>query len=167
MLVVEAPRPALNVHPASGVPSSGTRVNSVQSAAASLEIVERALVDLRNAPNTASNNTSRRRREHPESKLTVPDTEFDFQAGLKIFDKYTMATKKSEADNNDETKVEESKPAYDPTASFFDNFSEADRRRGEERNKNIQTFGVPGGSGGMGRDKGRGRGRRGPRRNGR
>ncbi|KXN91470.1 hypothetical protein AN958_00732 [Leucoagaricus sp. SymC.cos] len=147
---------------------------SVQNAAASLETVERALGDLRisNAQNGAGTVTGGGRgggrrngggRQHPVEQIKVPTTDFDFESDS------------TEAGAEGEKKPA---PAYNPKSSFFDSLSSSTstppggsipsgggrggrrggpgggsagrNRREEERERNVATFGEPGGVGLMG-----------------
>ncbi|KAG6331253.1 hypothetical protein ID866_7838 [Astraeus odoratus] len=187
----EAPQPAPveNVQPSNDAPSSsanGRRQNnsthnSVHTAAASLETVERALGDLRVSNGAANGRGSRRGQGHGHQdaevrKLTVPTTEFDFQSANARFDKAALAPKKtkeseddkrSEGESPGEKEKDKEEPAYNPAKSFFDNLTSstqsapppqrggrrgggARNRREEERERNVATFGEPGGVGLMG-----------------
>ena len=130
--------------------------------------------------------------------LRVPTTDFDFESSNARFDKAALAPSPRGTPKNDSegsegpeaegtSKEEEEKMAYNPKRSFFDQLSsgsngpQADgrgrggrrgggrNRREEERERNVATFGEPGGVrsggyaggwGGYGR-RGGGRGRRG------
>ncbi|TFK36439.1 Scd6-like Sm domain-containing protein [Crucibulum laeve] len=173
------------------------RSNSVHTAAASLETVERAIGDLRVAgtahhPNTGRGGSARRGRE-PREQIKVPNTDFDFQTMNAKFDKASLTpagtgkeeegTSAEEGESTEEKKnAEEKKPAYNPQKSFFDSLSSSSgapapadgaqptggydgggrgrrggggaalgrNRREEERERNVATFGEPGGVGLMG-----------------
>ncbi|KAI0949874.1 hypothetical protein AcV7_008516 [Taiwanofungus camphoratus] len=208
-----------------GSPTAGGRNgrnNSVHSATASLETVERALGDLRVSSITANGapagrSGGGRRGRHQELKagdLRVPTTDFDFQSSNARFDKAALGpsprgTPKLGSDENGTAEKEEAKDgagkekggekdtssesAYNPKKSFFDSLSSGSNgpaadtrggrgggrrgggrnRREEERERNVATFGEPGGVGlmgpgayvggwgGYGRRGGGGRGRRG------
>ncbi|KAI6028752.1 Scd6-like Sm domain-containing protein [Pisolithus orientalis] len=183
----EAPQPSpvqngQNIQPVSDGPSSSNNVrrpnNSVQTATASLETVERALGDLRVANGVSGGRGGRRGHHGQDAKvgeLTVPNTEFDFQSANARFDKAALAPKKAKQPEDDKPVNEESpgekekekeERAYNPTKSFFDNLSSstqsapppqrgrrgggARNRREEERERNVATFGEPGGVGLMG-----------------
>ena len=182
---------------------------SVQTAAASLETVERALGDLRNstanadvAPNTSNRGGGRRggsnaTRDVKVGDIRVPTTDFDFEGSNALFDKAAMApplSAKTEGSVVEDGEVPEDdvQRAYNPGKSFFDSLSSstqgqppalrgggrggrggARNRREEERERNVATFGEPGGVGLMGPGayvggwggygrRGGGRGRRGP-----
>ena len=180
---------------------------SVQTAAASLETVERALGDLRNSSNpdasTNANNRGGRRggnnatRDVKVGDIRVPTTDFDFEGSNALFNKSAVApplsakTESSVAEDGD-VQEDDVQPAYNPGKSFFDSLSSstqaqppaprgtgrggrggARHRREEERERNVATFGEPGGVGLMGPGayvggwggygrRGTGRGRRGP-----
>lgn len=172
--------PVQNVQPADDRPSSSANIrrqnnNSVQTAAASLETVERALGDLRVSNGVASGRGGRRGHgHHGQEALTVPTTEFDFQSANARFDKAALAPKKAKESEDDKPSDTESPGdeqtgedrAYNPTKSFFDNLSSSTQaapppqrgrknggvrnRREEERERNVATFGEPGGVGLMG-----------------
>lgn len=129
--------------------------------------------------------------------LRVPNTDFDFQGSNAKFDKAALSprgTPKVDGDEDGEGKGKEKEadPAYDPKKSFFDSLSSGSNastetrgggrggrrggggrnRREEERERNVATFGEPGGVGLMGPGayvggwggygrRGNGRGRRG------
>ena len=176
----------------------------MQTAAASLETVERALGDLRsstgnaNATNTSTRGGGRRGGNNRDVKvgdLRVPATDFDFEGSNARFDKSALApplSAKSDGSVPEEGEVQEDEKAYNPGKSFFDSLSSstqaqppaqrggtrggrggARNRREEERERNVATFGEPGGVGlmgpgayvggwgGFGR-RGGGRGRRNP-----
>ncbi|KAH9952146.1 Scd6-like Sm domain-containing protein [Amylocystis lapponica] len=184
------------------------RNNSVHSATASLETVERALGDLRvsgGANGAPAHRGGRRGRgQDAKSDLRVPKTDFDFQGSNARFDKAALGpspkgTPKGEqpeeaADKDkDKARDNEGDGAYNPKKSFFDSLSSGSNgpsadarggrgggrrgggrnRREEERERNVATFGEPGGVGllgpgayvggwgGYGR-RGGGRGRRAP-----
>jgi protein LSM14 len=182
---------------------------SVQTAAASLETVERALGDLRSstANANATTNTNNRgggrrggnnaNRDVKVGDLRVPTTDFDFEGSNARFDKTAIAppsSAKTDGSIPEEGEVQEDEiqMAYNPGESFFDSLSSstqahfpvqrggarggrgaARNRREEERERNVATFGEPGGVGlmgpgayvggwgGFGR-RGGGRGRRNP-----
>ena len=180
----------------------------MQTAAASLETVERALGDLRsstgnpNATNTGNRGGGRRggnntNRDVKVGDIRVPATDFDFEGSNARFDKSALApppSAKSDGSVPEEGEVQEddADKAYNPGKSFFDSLSSstqaqppaqrggarggrggARNRREEERERNVATFGEPGGVGlmgpgayvggwgGFGR-RGGGRGRRNP-----
>lgn len=182
----------------------------MQTAAASLETVERALGDLRsstgnaNATNTGNRGGGRRggnnaNRDVKVGDIRVPATDFDFEGSNARFDKSALApplSAKSDGSVPEEGEVQEddAQKAYNPGRSFFDSLSSstqaqppaqrggggtrggrggARNRREEERERNVATFGEPGGVGlmgpgayvggwgGFGR-RGGGRGRRNP-----
>jgi len=198
--------------PARSAGSDGRRTanggGSVQTAAASLETVERALGDLRsstgnpNATNTGNRGGGRRggnntNRDVKVGDIRVPATDFDFEGSNARFDKSALApppSAKSDGSVPEEGEVQEddAEKAYNPGKSFFDSLSSstqaqppaqrggmrggrggARNRREEERERNVATFGEPGGVGlmgpgayvggwgGFGR-RGGGRGRRNP-----
>lgn len=170
--------------PASDGGSNGRRTNSVNTAAASMETVERALGDLRVGPSGGRGSGRRGQGRHAENKeIKVPATDFDFQGSNAKFDKTAAAPRKSGKDDEEETnpsdneKEKEKDKAYNPSSSFFDSLSSStqgvpptrggggggDRggrrggggpggrnRREEERERNVATFGEPGGVGLMG-----------------
>ena len=114
----------------------------------------------------------------PERDIKVPSTDFDFQTSNARFDKTAMAPKKKDADDENGIssdpdssvdKKEEEQQAYNPAKSFFDSLSSSAQaappparghggrrggggrnRREEERERNVATFGEPGGVGLMG-----------------
>lgn len=197
---------------------------SVQTAAASLETVERAIGDLRSSTanvspnaNNNSNNTNNRgnnggrrgggpnnnnnTRDVKLGDIRVPSTDFDFEGSNARFDKSALAppptsAKPAEGTGTTDTEEgevteEEVQKAYNPGKSFFDSLSSSTQappqaqrgtgrggrgggrnRREEERERNVATFGEPGGVGLMGPGayvggwggysrRGTGRGRRG------
>ncbi|KAF2967159.1 hypothetical protein GQX73_g6423 [Xylaria multiplex] len=126
-------------------------------------------------------------RAGPQSKIEVPDADFDFQTANAKFNKQELVkaaisgSPVGETPNGDKPQTPELEDgAYNKTRSFFDNISsEAKERaenggqkpggrewRGEEQRKNMETFGqgsVDGGYRGPYRGRGRGRGRGGMR----
>ncbi|KAI9452152.1 Scd6-like Sm domain-containing protein [Russula earlei] len=183
---------------------------SVQTAAESLETVERALSDLRNSAANANTTSSAnirggggRRggsnatRDIKVGDLRVPATDFDFEGSNARFDKTAVApppsarTESSVAEDG-EIQEDDVPKAYNPGKSFFDSLSSSTQaqpaaqrgsgrggrggarsRREEERERNVATFGEPGGVGLMGPSayvsgwggygrRGGGRGRRNP-----
>jgi len=211
-------QPQQQQHPPAPVPtqsagSDGRRTanlngsGSVQTAAASLETVERALGDLRSSAanagvNPSTNNRGRRgggnaTRDVKVGDIRVPTTDFDFEGSNARFDKSALepppsAKTDSSTVEEGEVQEEEGPRAYNPGKSFFDSLSSSTQapppaqhgsgrggrgggrnRREEERERNVATFGEPGGVGlmgpgayvggwgGFGR-RGGGRGRRGP-----
>lgn len=188
---------------------------SVQTAAASLETVERAIGDLRSSTanvNTNANTNNRgngaRRggtnnnnnpRDVKVGDIRVPSTDFDFEGSNARFDKSALAPPPTSAKAEGSTITEEGEvteeevqKAYNPGKSFFDSLSSSTQappqaqrgtgrggrgggrnRREEERERNVATFGEPGGVGLMGPGayvggwggysrRGGGRGRRNP-----
>lgn len=143
------------------------------------------------APRSTGNGRGRGRggRYGGPSKVDVPDSDFDFQAGNAKFNKQDLVKEAiagsplAEASNGPPTELaqpDEAIPpiAYNKTRSFFDNISsEAKDRadnggqkpggrewRGEEQRRNMETFGQGSVDGGYrGGFRGRGRGRGGPR----
>ncbi|KAI0846590.1 Scd6-like Sm domain-containing protein [Daldinia vernicosa] len=146
-----------------------------------------------NAPRPSTNGRGRGRggRSGGSSKVNVPDSDFDFEAGNAKFNKQDLVKEAiagsplaevvPNAPAPEQVQVDDSAPpvAYNKTRSFFDNISsEAKDRaenggqkpggrewRGEEQRKNMETFGqgsVDGGYRGGYRGRGRG-GRGGPR----
>ncbi|KAG0701529.1 Scd6-like Sm domain-containing protein [Suillus ampliporus] len=178
--------PVVQANDAPGPSTGPSRVNSVHTAAASMETVQRALGDLRGSNNTAPMHGGRggRRGHHghgAEAKaadIKVPVTDFDFQSSNALFDKTAVAPKKKDGDDENGVssdrdspadKKEEEDRAYNPTKSFFDSLSSSTQaappptrgnggrrggggrnRREEERERNVATFGEPGGVGLMG-----------------
>lgn len=180
----------------------------VQTAAASLETVERAIGDLRSSSANANVNTNNRgnggrrggnnnNRDVKVGDIPVPSTDFDFETSNARFDKSALAppiSVKAEGTSTEEGEVqeEEAEKAYNPGKSFFDQLSSSTQapppaqrgtgrggrgggrnRREEERERNVATFGEPGGVGLMGPGayvggyggygrRGGGRGRRNP-----
>ncbi|KAG7442469.1 uncharacterized protein BT62DRAFT_996620 [Guyanagaster necrorhizus] len=137
------------------------RANPVHTAAASMETVERALGDLR-VSNTGNANANRRRHPQQKEQIKVPTTDFDFEGSNARFDK-------PGAKKGDEEEKEKEPAAYNPEKSFFDSLTPAPvrggggggrgggrgghpgrNRREEERERNVATFGEPGGVGLMG-----------------
>ena len=196
-------------------PASLNGGGSVQTAAASLETVERAIDDLRtsganvnttnntnnrgNGARRGGNNNNSNNRDVKVGDIRVPSTDFDFEGSNARFDKSALAppnSAKTEGSSVEEGEVqeEEAPVAYNPGKSFFDSLSSSTQapppaqrgtgrggrgggrnRREEERERNVATFGEPGGVGLMGpgayvggwgggynRRGGGGRGRRNP-----
>ncbi|KAH9035577.1 Scd6-like Sm domain-containing protein [Lactarius pseudohatsudake] len=180
---------------------------SVQTAAASLETVERAIGDLRSSTGNANANANNRgnggrrggnnnNRDVKVGDIRVPTTDFDFAGSNARFDKSALApptSAKTEGTSVEEGEVteEDAEKAYNPGKSFFDSLSSSTQapppaqrgtgrggrggrnRREEERERNVATFGEPGGVGLMGPGayvggwggygrRGGGRGRRNP-----
>jgi len=176
---------------------------SVQTAAASLETVERALGDLRvsnaqiGAGHSTSGGTGKRtgsgRQQQPIEQIKVPSTDFDFESMNAKFNKAALALQETTVaitdgitspdpesggtPSNDSIASEKKKePAYNRQRSFFDSLSSSTstpsggpggaggrsgrrgggaggagrNRREEERERNVATFGEPGGVGLMG-----------------
>jgi len=160
---------------------------SVQTAAASLETVERAIGDLRSSaanvnanPNSRGNgarrggNNNNNNRDVKVGDIRVPATDFDFEGSNALFDKNALApptSAKPEGTEVEEGEVpeEDVEKAYNPGKSFFDSLSSSTQapplaqrgsgrggrggprnRREEERERNVATFGEPGGLGLMG-----------------
>ncbi|KAM5532318.1 hypothetical protein V8D89_013997 [Ganoderma adspersum] len=183
-------------------PRAAARNPSVNSVTASMENIERAIGDLRVSNGAGQQQRGGRRggRQNPELKagdLRVPATDFDFESSNARFDKAALApsprgTPKNEGTETPEgePKEDEKDPAYNPKKSFFDTLSSGSNgpvgdgrgrggrrgggrnRREEERERNVATFGEPGGVGLMGPGayvggwggygrRGAGRGRRG------
>ncbi|KAH8106956.1 Scd6-like Sm domain-containing protein [Cristinia sonorae] len=142
------------------------------------------------------------RGQQERHEIRVPNTDFDFQSANAKFDKTALSprgTPKAEGvvtpGEDDKGKEKDtSEPAYNPKKSFFDSLSSGSNapaeprgggrggrrgggagrnRREEERERNVATFGEPGGVGlmgpgayvggwgGYGGRRGNGRGRRG------
>ncbi|KAN0116588.1 Scd6-like Sm domain containing protein [Russula decolorans] len=213
----QQPQPQQQPHPAPGPTRSAgsdgrhtANLNgggSVQTAAASLETVERALGDLRNSTSNTDVTTNANNRggggrrgggtrDVKLGDLRVPTTDFDFEGSNALFDKTAVApplSAKTEGSVVEDGEVQEDETqAYNPGKSFFDSLSSstqaqppaqrgtgrggrggARHRREEERERNVATFGEPGGVGLMGPGayvagwggygrRGGGRGRRGP-----
>ncbi|KAG6840828.1 hypothetical protein C0991_004051 [Blastosporella zonata] len=190
-------------------PQPGRRSNSVHTAAASLETVERALGDLRvsnGAATTARGGRrggagagGRGRGDGQQQQIKVPTTDFDFAGSNAKFDKAALTPKaaapsKQAQDEGEESESEEGEDkegedkkekeketedatAYNPSKSFFDSLSSNTQapaptnpngsgggfrgrrggrggvgrnRREEERERNVATFGEPGGVGLLG-----------------
>jgi protein LSM14 len=149
--------------PAVSVPTTRTS-GSVQTADASLETVGRALGDLRQANATANG----------AAKLKVPTTDFDFETANARFDKTALAPQtvaSPDIDSDQQNEQQSQDRAYDPQRSFFDALTSGTgggggnggrggrggkgrgggrNRREEERERNVATFGEPGGVGLMG-----------------
>ena len=174
--------------PQNGTPKIQQRNNSVNSATASLETVERAIGDLRvdgpsGAPQGGRGGRSGGR--HADSRATelkVPTTDFDFEGSNARFDKSSLgpgakhsksqsgeATPDAQEEEKEDGEEEEKEKAYNPKKSFFDSLSSGSlepatggrgrggrrggggrNRREEERERNVATFGEPGGIGLMG-----------------
>ncbi|ESK82182.1 lsm14 protein [Moniliophthora roreri MCA 2997] len=117
-------------------PPRRNNAGNIQTAAASLETVERALGDLRvSNANAARGGAGGRRGNHAGPKpISVPNTDFDFESSNARFDKRALgASAKGGAESDVETnpsdneegkekdkgKVRES-TAYHPQKSFFD-----------------------------------------------
>jgi protein LSM14 len=170
--------------------TGNNRRGGVHTATASMETVERALGDLRSGSTEPGGRGSRRGGRNGGEKgpgPAVPTTDFDFQSNNARFDKVGLKPQRDGEDvhaaDGDE---EEEEIAYNPQKSFFDSLTpsrggpgggERGRGRGrggrsrrdEERDKNVATFGEPGGVGlmgpgayvgGYGGRRGGGRGRR-------
>ncbi|KAG5649888.1 hypothetical protein H0H81_001636 [Sphagnurus paluster] len=187
-------------------PPAQRRSNSVHTAAASLETVERALGDLRVSQNNANANCGRgggrggRGRGRQDgaggAQIKVPTTDFDFASSNAKFDKAALTPKtggsgavtpaaegedakddKEDGESKDKEKEKEKESAaYNPSKSFFDSLSSGSQggggagnnnggggrgrrggrggagrnRREEERERNVATFGEPGGVGLLG-----------------
>jgi protein LSM14 len=171
-------------------PANVNGTGSVQTAAASLETVERAIGDLRSSSanvnanaNTNNRGNGARRggtnnnntRDVKVGDIRVPSTDFDFEGSNARFDKSALAppptSAKAEGSVTEEGEVpeEEAEKAYNPGKSFFDSLSSSTQapppaqrgtgrggrgggrnRREEERERNVATFGEPGGVGLMG-----------------
>jgi len=140
-----------------------------------------------------------------KAEIRVPTTDFDFASANARFDKASLASgskspkvKDEKTGEEEDGEVSEDKDsAYNPTKSFFDSLSSSTQgaaggqgggrgrgrgggrnRREEERERNVATFGEPGGVGlmgpgayvagwgGYGRRGGGGRGRRNPQSSG-
>ncbi|KZT71244.1 hypothetical protein DAEQUDRAFT_724180 [Daedalea quercina L-15889] len=152
---------------------------SVHSATASLETVERALGDLRVSHATANGASiprggrrGGRGQDAKASDLRVPDTDFDFESSNARFDKSAISprgTPKSDVGGDEDKSAAMDESAYNPQKSFFDSLSSGSNgpgadvrggrggrrgggrnRREEERERNVATFGEPGGVGLMG-----------------
>ncbi|KAG6371941.1 hypothetical protein JVT61DRAFT_8952 [Boletus reticuloceps] len=188
-IIPEVPQPpsvaAVPPNDAPSTSANGRRpTNPVQTAAASLESVERAIGDLRgtNGPVGRGGRRGHHGGHGPTVKaneIKVPTTDFDFQSSNARFDKSAIVPKKSKdtegegatSDGGADTpnQEEEAKErAYNPQKSFFDSLSSSQsapppsrggagrrggggrNRREEEREKNVATFGEPGGVGLMG-----------------
>ena len=188
-IVPEVPQPSQVVAPipSTDIPSTSANgrrpVNPVQTAAASLESVERAIGDLRGTNGPIGRGGRRGHHAHGPTikghELNVPTTDFDFQGSNARFDKSALAPKKSKdaeeegvaSDGGADApgKEEGEDRAYNPQKSFFDSLSSSTQavlppsrggpgrrggggrnRREEEREKNVATFGEPGGVGLMG-----------------
>ena len=144
-----------------------------------METVERALGDLRIGAGVGGGRGGGRRGHgrHTETKeIKVPTTDFDFQGSNAKFDKSAAAPRKNpkdadEEETNPSDDAKEEKKAYNPQSSFFDSLSSSTlgvqptrgggggrrgggpggrNRREEERERNVATFGEPGGVGLMG-----------------
>ncbi|GAP85556.1 putative g2 m phase checkpoint control protein [Rosellinia necatrix] len=138
-------------------------------------------VNARGGP--SSRGRSRGGRGGIQSKIEVPDADFDFQTANAKFNKQDLAKEAvsispvGDAPNGSAPETPEPEDgAYNKTRSFFDNISSEARERaenggqkpggrewrGEEQRKNMETFGqgsVDGGYRGGYRGRGRGRGR--------
>lgn len=110
----------------------------MQTAAASLETVERALGDLRNSTANATTNANNRggggrrggsnaTRDVKVGDIRVPTTDFDFEGSNARFDKAAVApppSAKTEGSVTEEGEVQEDdQRAYNPGKSFFDSLS--------------------------------------------
>lgn len=124
-------------------PPRAVRNQSVNSATASLETVERALGDLR--VSNASNGTNQHQRggrrggrgqgQDHKSDYRVPTTDFDFESSNARFDKAALAPSPRGTPKNDEgasgeeqegedgEKEDDRSGAYNPKKSFFDELS--------------------------------------------
>jgi protein LSM14 len=158
----------------------------VHTATASLETVERAIGDLRVGAAGGRRGGGGKANGGP----VLPNTEFDFQGNNARFDKSALRpTPREDGAESPAAGEEEEQGAYNPKKSFFDALTPTRggpvggerggrgrgrggrSRRDEERDKNVATFGEPGGVGLMGpgayvggyggRRGGGGRGRRG------
>jgi protein LSM14 len=147
----QQPQPQQQPHPAPGPTRSAgsdgrhtANLNgggSVQTAAASLETVERALGDLRNSTSNADATTnannrggggrrggSNATRDVKVGDIRVPTTDFDFEGSNALFDKTAVApplsAAKTEGSVVEEGEVQEDEiRAYNPGRSFFDSLS--------------------------------------------
>ncbi|KAG6911382.1 hypothetical protein DXG01_016479 [Tephrocybe rancida] len=180
----------------------GRRSNSVHTAAASLETVERALGDLRvsNPSSTRGRRGGagvRGRNDGQQQQIKVPTTDFDFASSNAKFDKAALTPKapegpskteseesedgeekEQEVEKKEKEEMEKDTTAYNPSKSFFDSLSSnmqapqpangtgngggfrggrrggrggaGRNRREEERERNVATFGEPGGVGLLG-----------------
>ncbi|KAL0946386.1 hypothetical protein HGRIS_012616 [Hohenbuehelia grisea] len=157
----------------------GQQRGNVQTAAQSMETVERALSDLRvsnnsNASGPTGNRGGRRAGAAPTKEIKVPNTEFDFQGNNARFDKVASKPHVADGESDEEGGAggPAAEPAYNPQKSFFDGLTSSTRpvsngprgggpsrrggpgmgrnRREEERQRNVATFGEPGGVGLMG-----------------
>jgi protein LSM14 len=156
------------------------RVNPVQTATASLQNVERAIGDLRANNSGGGRGGGGRRGNHHHNnnaanEIEIPATDFDFQGSNARFDKSALSTTPAGTENGENEKDKEELKAYNPQRSFFDTLSSSQaqgggggrgggggggrrgggggqgrNRREEERERNVATFGEPGGIGLMG-----------------
>ncbi|KAF8912223.1 Scd6-like Sm domain-containing protein [Gymnopilus junonius] len=164
------PPPSAARPPATAANGNTRRPNPVHTAAASLETVERALGDLR--VSSANANTTHSTRGG-DVELKVPTTEFDFESANAKFDKSAIGTPTARR-RRAEKAADKVETAYNPQKSFFDSLSSSSanaasgsaggqgrrgrggaagggrNRREEEREKNVATFGEPGGVGLLG-----------------
>jgi len=144
-----------------------------------METVERALGDLRvNVGGGQRGGRRGGGRDIKAGDIRVPATDFDFQGSNARFDKTAVAPKSTKnvqgdddkdvsEDEAEEKEKEAEETAYNPKKSFFDQLSSSAAhppphgggrgrgrggrsRREEEREKNVATFGEPGGVGLMG-----------------
>ncbi|KAJ7048540.1 Scd6-like Sm domain-containing protein [Mycena amicta] len=171
----QQPRAAAPRHRPNAAPQTQNQT-AINNAAASLESVERALGDLR----VSGGRRQRTRRPHdapvPSGGVSVPAVDFDFASMNAKFDKAALAARSVHADGgSDRTNPSDDddakdKSAYNPQKSFFDSLSSPPivqrgggpggrgrargrggfNRREEERERNVATFGEPGGVGLLG-----------------
>ena len=109
----------------------------MQTAAASLETVERAIGDLRSSTANANvnnrgnggrrggNNNNNNNRDVKVGDIRVPSTDFDFEGSNALFDKAAIAptSAKTEGTEVEEGEVQDEEKAYNPGKSFFDSLS--------------------------------------------
>ncbi|KAI0822779.1 Scd6-like Sm domain-containing protein [Trametes gibbosa] len=140
----QSPAQSAQANGVTAAPPRVVRNQSVNSATASLETVERALGDLRvsNAVNVSNQHQRGGRRgargqgQDHKSDLRVPATDFDFESSNARFDKAALAasprgTPKNDSegadgetqDGEDGEKEDDRSGAYNPKKSFFDELS--------------------------------------------
>lgn len=153
------------------VTSANASLESVERAIGDLRVSNGA-----DGPHHQGRGGRRGGRPHDNKHIPIPTTDFDFQSSNAKFDKAAIAPRKTPSAEvegadaeKDKAKEEDADKAYDPKRSFFDSLSSGSNaptstegrgrggrrgggrnRREEERERNVATFGEPGGIGLMG-----------------
>jgi protein LSM14 len=169
----DGPRTA-NLNGSGSVQNAAASLETVERALGDLR---NSTGNVNNTTTNANNRGGGRRGANRDVKvgdLRVPTTDFDFEGSNARFDKAAMAppsSAKTDSSVPEEGEVQEDdmQRAYNPGKSFFDSLSSstqaqlpaqrggarggrggARNRREEERERNVATFGEPGGVGLMG-----------------